>query len=330
MTSNLLPIPANVAATTAPQLLGTLFNWGLYGVLSVQVYVYYLNFPDDKLPPKCLVYGTFLFETVQTALSTADVYFWFASGYGNMLRLGDVYVSPWDTPFLCGIIAATVQCFFAYRIWKIQRNYWWLSVLILLTALVQTAGAFVTALRGHILHHYNEFHRNVLFPSSFHVWLLGDTVSDILIAGSMMYIFYKSKKKYQLANKILAKLVRLVIETNALTASMALLSFILYAGFPNDNFFICTTLVMGKLYSNTLLVTFNNRIALRKIVVEGVSVQAHGMAGQSIPTLKAGESTTFNTATTYHFDADEFDSSTKPQDIENIEIKAGCLLVSCQ
>lgn len=58
--------------------------------------VYYLNFPDDKLFAKCLgkqlhiaihlvnmtwksspvVYGTYLFETVQTCLSAVDLYYW--------------------------------------------------------------------------------------------------------------------------------------------------------------------------------------------------------------------------------------------------------------
>ncbi|KAF8073446.1 hypothetical protein FPV67DRAFT_747244 [Lyophyllum atratum] len=265
MASVLPPIPDNIETITAPQVLGTLFNWALYGVLSVQVYIYYLNFPDDKLSIKCLVYGTYIFEVAQTCLTAADAYYWFASGYGNMIRLGSVYVSPLDTPFLCGIIAAVVQCFFAYRIWTLRRSYKWICVGIIATSLVQTAGAFGTAFRAHALGQFARFHENVIFPASFHVWLLGDTVSDILIAGSMLWIFHESQEhKHQHGNAILAKLVFLIVETNTLTASMALLSFILYAGFPGQDFFTCTTFIMGKLYSNTLLVTFNNRIALRK------------------------------------------------------------------
>ncbi|KAF9460066.1 hypothetical protein BDZ94DRAFT_1311841 [Collybia nuda] len=275
MASELPPIPRNITVTTAPQIIGTLFNWCLYGVLSVQVYVYNLNFPDDTLRVKCLVYGTYIFEMAQTALSTADLYYWFASGYGNMIHLAGVYISPWDTPFLCGISAAVVQCFFAHRIWMLRRNYWWLSVLIVLTSMIQTAGACGAAVHGHVLGTFNRFHENLVFPASFHVWLFGDTISDILIAGSMLYIFHKSKKQeYKYTNKILTQLMRLVVETNTLTASMALLSFILYVRFPEDDLFICTTLVMGKLYSNTLLITFNNRIALRKVAVEGTTIDS--------------------------------------------------------
>ncbi|GLB45502.1 hypothetical protein LshimejAT787_2300620 [Lyophyllum shimeji] len=259
MASVLPPIPHSVITTTAPKILGSLFNWALYGVLSVQVYIYYLNFPEDKLSTKCLD---------ATCLTAADVFYWFASGYGNMVHLGNVYISPLDTPFLCGIIAAVVQCFFAYRIWTLQRSYWWICVGIVATSAVQTAGAFGTAFRAHELGQFARFHESVIFPASFHVWLLGDTVSDILIAGSMLWIYCKSRRhRHGHGNKLLARLVFLIVETNTLTASMALLSFILYARYPGKDLFICTTFVMGKLYSNTLLVTFNNRIVLRKVAV---------------------------------------------------------------
>jgi len=197
-------------------------------------------------------------------MTAADLYFWFASGFGNLNHLGNVDISPADTPILCGIIAAVVQCFFAYRIFTLRRSYLWICILIVLTSMVQTAGAFGTGYRAFKLQEYSRFHENLFFPLSFDVWLIGDTVCDVLIAGTMLWIFQKSRQEgLTHGNRILGKLVRLIVETNTLTASMALVSFICYVALPNSNEFICTTLVMGKLYSNTLLVTFNNRIALR-------------------------------------------------------------------
>ncbi|KAF8073443.1 hypothetical protein FPV67DRAFT_747127 [Lyophyllum atratum] len=325
MVAPLPTIPENIAAITAPQILGTLFNWGLYGVLSVQVYIYYLNFPDDKLSTKCLVYGTYIFEIAQTCITAANVFFWFASGYGNMIHLGDTYISPLDTPFLCGVIAAVVQCFFAYRIYTLRKSYWWICVLILLTSVVQTAGAFGTAWRAYKLGEFDRFHEAIIFPQSFHVWLLGDTVSDALIAGSMLWIFYQSRKdEYQHANsnKILAKLVFLIVETNTLTASMALLSFIFYAAFPGQKFFICTTFIMGKLYSNTLLVTFNNRIVLRNSVSPGYAHAGSNHHKES--SHRSIGSHTFDRAvgTTYRLGADRFQGGGMPnEDPESIEIE---------
>lgn len=58
--------------------------------------------------------------------------FRFASGYGNMNHLGDVHISPLDAPIISGIIAAIVQCFFAYRIFILRRSYIWICILIVL------------------------------------------------------------------------------------------------------------------------------------------------------------------------------------------------------
>lgn len=82
-------------------------------------------------------------------MTAADLYFWsvshyfpqvyifktrfrFASGYGNLLHLGNVNISPVDTPILCGIIASVVQCFFAYRVYTLRPSYIWICVLIVL------------------------------------------------------------------------------------------------------------------------------------------------------------------------------------------------------
>jgi len=323
MASGLPPIPPNIIDITAPQLIGTLFNWALYGILSVQTYVYYLNFPDDTLFNKCLVYGSYIFEVVQTAMTAADLYYWFASGYGNMIHLGNVYISPADTPVLCGIIAAVVQCFFAYRIFTLRRSYLWICVLIILTSIVQTAGAFGTAIRGFKLQEYTRFHENLYFPASFHVWLLGDTVCDVLIAGTMLWIFHQNRKEgSRHGTKILAKLVRLIVETNTLTAGMALLSFVFYVVFPANNLFISTTLIMGKLYSNTLLVTFNNRIALRKAAMLEDS-GAYGSGGSSgsdrIPAHRR-RSNFGSDVSTFRIASDRFATSGKSE-LESIEIE---------
>jgi len=296
-------IPPDIAATTGPQLIGTLFNWLLFGVLSVQTYVYYLNFADDKIWNKVAVYGTYVFEIAQTAMTAADLYYWYANGFGNLIHLGNVYISPADTPVLCGIIAAVVQCFFAYRIFTLRRAYWWISVLIVFTSLVQTAGALGTGVRGFKLGEFSRFHEKLDFPLSFDVWLIGDTVCDVLIAGTMSWLFFVARKEgSHHGNRILGRLVRLVVETNTLTAGMALVSFICYVTLPNSPLFICTTLIMGKLYSNTLLVTFNNRIALRNSLGQMDTIKFQTSSNNSRVPIRRGatssnDDTIFGTST---------------------------------
>jgi len=44
---------------------------------------------------------------------------------------------------------------------------------------------------------------------------------------------------------------------------LAITSLVLYATFPNELYYIYTVEIIGKVYSNTLLVSLNNRIYLR-------------------------------------------------------------------
>ncbi|KAH8995888.1 hypothetical protein EDB86DRAFT_2759838, partial [Lactarius hatsudake] len=106
-------------------LLGIIWNWCLYGILLVQFYVYSYNFPTDKrllkllgrrIPLRYIVLGVFLMETLQTALSCADLYYWFASGFGNMNRLASPYASSFDVPIIGSVVALAIQFFFVYRI----------------------------------------------------------------------------------------------------------------------------------------------------------------------------------------------------------------------
>ncbi|KAH8984013.1 hypothetical protein EDB92DRAFT_1888488 [Lactarius akahatsu] len=82
----------------APLIFGPLFNWALYGVLCVQIYVYSYNFPLDGRSIKFLAYFVFLLETAQTALTGADVYYWFNSHF-----------APIDIPIITAVISFIVQ-----------------------------------------------------------------------------------------------------------------------------------------------------------------------------------------------------------------------------
>jgi hypothetical protein len=79
-----------------------------------------------------IVYLALLLETIQVCFNGADVFHWYAAGYGNLQMLNDVNFSPFDTPMLGAIIAFIVQLFFCYRIWSLKNSYLPISVSIAL------------------------------------------------------------------------------------------------------------------------------------------------------------------------------------------------------
>ncbi|PFH48145.1 hypothetical protein AMATHDRAFT_107132, partial [Amanita thiersii Skay4041] len=52
--------------------LGNLLNWWLFGALSVQIYLYYLAFPKDRIWNKVIVYTIYFLEVVHTIVLTVD------------------------------------------------------------------------------------------------------------------------------------------------------------------------------------------------------------------------------------------------------------------
>ena len=90
------------------------------------------------------VYGVFLLETIQTALSGADLYYWFGSGYGNMDHLSDPYASAFDVPIIGSMVAGAVQFFFVYRVWVLSdRKSWWLCFVISVVSPLYSHGPII-------------------------------------------------------------------------------------------------------------------------------------------------------------------------------------------
>ncbi|KAJ7918535.1 hypothetical protein B0H13DRAFT_2435858, partial [Mycena leptocephala] len=224
-------------------LIGSLLNFFLYGVLVVQVYVYNLSFPKDNISVKWLVYTVFILETIMTALNGADVYYWFAAGFGDVEQFSKPRFSPIYTPLAGSVIALVVQVFFCYRIYIIKQPALWLCVLIALISLLQAAGGIGGGISAYLSSDEDHDHNRIIF---IYLWLVGDAITDILIAAVMTVLLMKASEHKQTTD-IVKQIVRLVIETNTLSMIVAVLSLILFYGTPNTTYFICPTMVLAKL-----------------------------------------------------------------------------------
>ena len=73
----------------------------------------------------------FLIETIQTAMSGADLYYRFASGFGDMSRLANPYISAFEVPLIGAVVSVVVQYFFSYRVWVLSdKKSWWTCMII--------------------------------------------------------------------------------------------------------------------------------------------------------------------------------------------------------
>ncbi|TFK32876.1 hypothetical protein BDQ12DRAFT_658665 [Crucibulum laeve] len=127
---------------SGPLNIGYLLNWGLFGVVSVQVYMYYLAFPNDKPFIKRLVYDIFCMETIQSIVIARDTFVTFASGFGDPNAIADVHLL-WLTISLIVIVACIVQLFYAFRIHVLSKK----KVLPLIIVTVSTLASLDDIMR---------------------------------------------------------------------------------------------------------------------------------------------------------------------------------------
>ncbi|KAH9984763.1 hypothetical protein BJV77DRAFT_1162399 [Russula vinacea] len=228
-------------AITAPLLLGPVWNWFLYGILVVQIYVYSYNFPRDSRNLKLLVYGIFFLETLQTVLSGADLYYWFAVGFGNEYQIETPFASFFDLQILGPVVSLCVQFFFVYRIRVLgrlnEKRSRWLCVIICLLSVIGASGAFAASI---ISHNVNEFIIGPLLVAFETTWIAANTLSDLLISSTMLYHLRKAwVREGNLSNHVLVSIVRLTVETNLVTTFVSIVSLVTIVVFPNDIYYMC-------------------------------------------------------------------------------------------
>ncbi|KAF5363558.1 hypothetical protein D9756_000952 [Leucocoprinus leucothites] len=135
-----LELRAAYLKSIRPAIFGYCFDVLLYGFLTVQVYLYYLAFPNDKKVTKGSVYLVYAIGSIQTAFALRDFYELFCGVPGGLVQLEDLpglhkFGFMWLTiPVSSALVAVTVQLFYAQRIWIILYSTRSVAVLVVIVS----------------------------------------------------------------------------------------------------------------------------------------------------------------------------------------------------
>ncbi|PBK95826.1 hypothetical protein ARMGADRAFT_989737 [Armillaria gallica] len=256
----MLPVP--VEQLSGPLIVGYLLNWGLFGTLSVQLYLYYLAFPKDRRSIKSLVYGIYIVEFVQTMIITHDAFAVFGYGFGNMEALTSTDNQfYWLVVPIIGTMAASIgQGFYAYRIYILSRSGI-VPAFVICMSLTSFVAAIVT---GAYMFQASDIIQlnNQKTSISLGISCAGYALCDIVIAICMTYNLMRHNTSLPQTRILITKLIRLTIETGSLTAVVALAALILFFAYPHQFFYVTPGLVISKLYANTIYMVLNSRIRI--------------------------------------------------------------------
>ncbi|PBK66286.1 hypothetical protein ARMSODRAFT_1006054 [Armillaria solidipes] len=261
------PVPAGypIEEQSGPYIVGCLLNWGLFGTLSVQLYLYYLAFPDDRRFTKYLVYGVYVIEFVQTMLIAHDAFAMYGYGFGDIDALARMDYEWLSVPIMSAIVACVGQVFYAYRIFIVSKSQI-IPILVICVSLTSSVAAVILGIGTFQDGNNTEManremaHRKNQIAAG--IWCGASALCDILIAICMTYYLMRSTTNFRRTRMLVTKIIRLTIETGSVTAVVALLTLILFFAFPQQGFYVTPALLVPKLYANAIYVVLNSRFQI--------------------------------------------------------------------
>ncbi|KAK0215455.1 hypothetical protein IW262DRAFT_218843 [Armillaria fumosa] len=258
----MLPVPAGnpIERVSGPMIVGYLLHWGLFGTLSIQLYLYYLAFPMDRQFVKSLVYGIYILELVQTILIAHDAFAVFGYGFGDLEAITEMHFNSLTDPFMIAIAAFVGQVFYAYRIYILSRSRIVPAVIFCLSF----TSAVASIITGVDYFQAGDLLKVDKRMTSIFGGILcgGSALCDIAIALCMTYYLTRSQTGFRRTQILVTKITRLTIETGSATAIANLVAIILFLAFPRQIFYMAPSLVISKLYANSIYMVLNSRIQI--------------------------------------------------------------------
>ncbi|OCB89250.1 hypothetical protein A7U60_g3618 [Sanghuangporus baumii] len=232
-------IHLDLTGTFGISYIGAMVALVLYGITTLQSYLYYMYYPKDRPSLKLLVAFIWTLETVQIALVCHSLYHylvrdhlnavhkddfihqlcgWKVINYSNPLALGVGIWSLFTSILVNVIISTTVQLFFAELADfspSVSKGMWWLTAFLTLTILAHFALGLETVillLKLKLLSKIPSITYNAALPFS-----ITAVFPDVLIAFSLCYFLHSVKSGFRGTNALLNTLMVYAVNRCLLT-----------------------------------------------------------------------------------------------------------------
>ncbi|KAH9933136.1 uncharacterized protein BXZ73DRAFT_89798 [Epithele typhae] len=231
-------------------LIGALFCWMLFGISTVQLYIYHVSFPRDRFAIRASVYTIFALDIFQSIVVACEAWQTLCAGWGRPVNLQFPGWTFTGLPIVSSVISIWVQTFYAWRIYQLGK---WrvVPIIIMITALAQAGAACAIAISFISLKDIERLHDTDMFARTI-VWLGGSAFTDMTIMISMVYLLYNVREKTR-------DFERSEFMTGCACALSAVLELGFFLGLPDTNIHLIIALILSKVYSNTLMTSLNSR-----------------------------------------------------------------------
>ncbi|KAJ7112915.1 hypothetical protein C8R44DRAFT_233603 [Mycena epipterygia] len=240
--------------------IGVLLSSTLWGVTTVQFYIYLTAPNKDPWWTKALVYIVWILESLHTIFAWAYIYRLTVTFYGVPAALAADEWTLSASSLFDGIIGAIVQMFFAYRV-RMFSNSWAITSVVWVGSLFQLACTLSITI---LTPRFSIAEFALRFGWLFEAALATNLIVDVINTGALSYYLSRGRTGFKSTDRVLEKLVTWTVETGLITAIAAALQLAFLKALPNTALWIGISLFYAKLYSNSFLAILNSRSILRQ------------------------------------------------------------------
>jgi len=246
------------------QLAGTFAACVLYGVLALQVFIYYMAGPKDPFLLKSLPGWLFILETVHQFVYCVGIYKAAVINFGNpgIITLGirELFVST----MFQGWITVSAHTFYIYRIWKFGSRPWIVPIICFPLTMTSLGLLLTGNTEGYL---YGVTGAPSADPR--HQWLTYSVHAinlflDTVFASAMVWLLKKhGSSAFEKTSHMVNRLIILIINTGLATAVVTLATILLLRAQEHSLNFVLLNVLISPLYCNCVLANLNSRDYVR-------------------------------------------------------------------
>ncbi|KZV75372.1 hypothetical protein PENSPDRAFT_647168 [Peniophora sp. CONT] len=247
----------SVSLTLGSLLAGCFVAVALSALVGFQTALYYLVFPQDTSAYKVLVGWIWLLDAVHTCVICASVWLYTISNYNNPEAIVHIFHTVPINIILTTIITLSVNAFYGWRIHKLSKGNWWITVPIIILSLARLATGLVTSIKMLEAGSFAEIAGRYI--TLFTAGVIISAVTDIYISIARYWYLRKLKEGYTVTREMVDTTIVFTINDGALTCVVVIAFIACWVGMPHNYVFLGIYFTLAKLYSNSILATLNLR-----------------------------------------------------------------------
>ncbi|KIM42171.1 hypothetical protein M413DRAFT_444635 [Hebeloma cylindrosporum] len=252
-----MAVTATIENTLGAVFLG-LIGWAiLFGAISIQVFLYYSNFPDDRRLQKIIVGALMAVSMVHLAFPIYTTYISLISNFGNTnSQMAVSWIIKVQTSLDSAIIL-TVKGLYTWRVYTLGKHFsrMW-SLVVVAVAAMGWAFGIAVSVEFNKIEEWNDIYRfrTLLFTS-----LAVLMTTDIVLAGSLCYYLHKSRSIYTRTNGVLVRIMHYAIVCGFFTSAFATANLICATTIPDTYVHIGIEYLLPRLHVFSYMSLLNAR-----------------------------------------------------------------------